>query len=160
MATDMFIKLDDIKGESVDDKHKGEIDILSWNWGVAQGASSHVGGGSGTGKANVQDLTFTKAVCKATPLLAHLCLSGKHITKAMLTCRKAGGTPLEHMKFTFNQAIVTSVNHAADKNSDAIMETVTLSFASMNLEYVPQKSDGSGDASIVKGWDIAGNKSL
>lgn len=160
MATDMFIKLDDIKGESVDDKHKGEIDILSWSWGVAQGASSHVGGGSGTGKANVHDLTFTKAVDKATPLLVHLCLSGKHINKALLTCRKAGGSPLEHIKLTMNQALVTSVNHGGDKNSDGIMETVTLSFATVNMEYVPQKTDGSGDASIAKGWDIAGNKAL
>jgi type VI secretion system secreted protein Hcp len=160
MATDMFIKLDDIKGESVDDKHKGEIDILSWSWGATQTGSAHVGGGSGTGKANVHDLTFTKVVDKATPLLVHLCLSGKHINKAMLTCRKAGGTPLEHIKFTMNQALVSSVNHGGDKNGDAITETVTLSFASMSMEYVPQKSDGSGDASIVKGWDIAGNKSL
>jgi type VI secretion system secreted protein Hcp len=37
---------------------------------------------------------------------------------------------------------------------------VALSFASMSMEYVPQKADGTGDASIVKGWDIAGNKSL
>ena len=160
MATDMFMKLDDIKGESVDDKHKGEIDVLSFKWGAKQPASSHVGGGSGTGKADVHDMTFIKAVDKATPLLVHMCLSGKHINKALLTCRKAGGSPLEHLKFTMNQVIVSGVNHGGESTGDAVSETVTLSFASMTMEYVPQKPDGSGDASIVKGWDIAGNKSL
>jgi type VI secretion system secreted protein Hcp len=158
MASDIFIKLDDIKGESVDDKHKGEIDVLSWSWGVSQTGASQGGGGSGAGKANVHDLTFTKVLDKASPLLFQMCCSGKPITKALLVCRKAGGTPLEYVKITMNQAIVTSVTPGGDKGSDFISETVTINFASMNYEYVPQKADGSGDASVVKGWDIAGNK--
>jgi type VI secretion system secreted protein Hcp len=160
MASDMFIKLDDIKGESVDDKHKGEIDVLSWNWGVAQTGSSQSGGGSGSGKATVRDLTFIKAVDKASPLLFQMCCAGKPIKTALLTCRKAGGTPLEYIKITMNQAIVSSVTHGGEKGDDALEETVTLNFASVNYEYVPQKADGSGDASVVKGWDVAGNKLL
>jgi type VI secretion system secreted protein Hcp len=35
MAVDMFIKIDDIKGESKDAKHKDEIDVLGWNWSIA-----------------------------------------------------------------------------------------------------------------------------
>lgn len=159
MASDMFIKLDDIKGESVDDKHKGEIDVLSWSWGVSQSGNTQ-GGGIGVGKANVSDLTFTKQLCKASPLLFQMCCAGKHINKALLTCRKAGGTPVEYVKITLNQAFVTSVTPSGDKNSDFITETVTLTFASMNYEYVPQKPDGSGDASVVKGWDVGGNKLL
>jgi type VI secretion system secreted protein Hcp len=160
MASDMFIKLDDIKGESVDDKHKGEIDVLSWAWGVSQTGSSHGGGGSGAGKAAVQDLSFTKAVDKSSPLLFQMCCAGKPITKALLVCRKAGGTPVEYVKVTMNQAIVSSVTTGGDKGSDLLTETVTLNFASMNYEYVPQKADGTGDASVAKGWDVAGNKAV
>lgn len=29
-AVDIFLKIDDVKGESRDDKHKDEIDVLSW----------------------------------------------------------------------------------------------------------------------------------
>ena len=36
MALDYFLKLDGIPGESVDAKHKGEIDVLSWSWGESQ----------------------------------------------------------------------------------------------------------------------------
>jgi type VI secretion system secreted protein Hcp len=160
MASDMFIKLDDIKGESVDDKHKGEIDVHSWSWGVSQTGNSQIGGGSGVGKANVHDLTFTKMIDKSSPLLFQMCCSGKPIAKAAFVCRKAGGTPLEYIKITMNQAIVSSVTPGGDKTTDFLSETVTLNFASMTFEYVPQKADGSGDASVVKGWDIAGNKLL
>ena len=34
MASDIFAKIGDIKGESLDDKHKDEIEVLSWSWGV------------------------------------------------------------------------------------------------------------------------------
>ena len=34
MASDIFAKLGDIKGESLDNKHKDEIEVLSWSWGV------------------------------------------------------------------------------------------------------------------------------
>ena len=36
MASDIFAKIGDIKGESLDAKHKDEIEVLSWSWGVQQ----------------------------------------------------------------------------------------------------------------------------
>ena len=50
MAVDFFLKLDGIKGESADAKHKDEIDIESFSWGMTQPASSHLAGGAGAGK--------------------------------------------------------------------------------------------------------------
>ncbi|MEP6506288.1 MAG: type VI secretion system tube protein Hcp, partial [Betaproteobacteria bacterium] len=67
MAMDMFIKIGDLKGESVDKKHAGEIDVLAWSWGISNSGSAHVGGGAGAGKANVQDLSFTKYIDKSSP---------------------------------------------------------------------------------------------
>ena len=67
MAVDMFIKIDGIKGESADDKHKEEIDVLSWSWGMSQSGSAHMGGGAGAGKVNVNDLSFTKYIDVASP---------------------------------------------------------------------------------------------
>ncbi|MPZ51099.1 MAG: hypothetical protein GEU75_17675 [Dehalococcoidia bacterium] len=45
---DYFLKVDGIEGESVDDKHPNEIDVLSWNWGVNRPED---GGLLGTGRA-------------------------------------------------------------------------------------------------------------
>jgi type VI secretion system secreted protein Hcp len=160
MAVDMFIKIDDIKGEANDAKHKGTIDVLSWSWGVTQSGTTHMGGGGGSGKANVNDLTLTKYIDRASPVLLKICCSGKHIKTAVLTVRKAGDKPLEYLKITMEDAIVSSVSTGGSGGSDRLTENVTLNFARVKMEYVPQKPDGSGDAAVPMGWDIACNKEL
>ena len=90
MAVDMFLKLSAIKGESKDVKHKDEIDVLSWSWGMSQSGTAHMGGGAGAGKVAVQDLNFTHYIDKSSPTLMLHCCNGKHIKSAMLT-RPQGG---------------------------------------------------------------------
>ena len=68
MAVDMFLKIDDVKGESHGrEAHKDEIDVLAWSWGMTQSGIDARGTGGGAGKVNVQDLTFTKYVDTSTP---------------------------------------------------------------------------------------------
>ena len=160
MASDMFIKIDDIKGESADSKHAGEIDVLSWSWGLTQTGTAQLGTGGGAGKVHVNDLTFTKYVDKASPILLKQCCSGKRMSAAALVVRKAGGTPLEYLKINMEDLIVAAVSHGGSGGDDKLTENVTLNFARVKVEYVPQKKDGSGDASIPMGWDIAANKEL
>ena len=50
MAFDCFLKLEGIEGESLDQNHKGEIELLSINWGATQSGTSGYGGGSGGGR--------------------------------------------------------------------------------------------------------------
>lgn len=69
MAVDMFIKIEGIDGESQDEAHAGEIDVLSWQWGAVNKGSAALGGGLGSGKVEVQDLHFTHFIDKASPLL-------------------------------------------------------------------------------------------
>ena len=47
MAVDMFIKIGDIDGESVDAKHAKEIDVLAWSWGMSPSGTTHTAGGGG-----------------------------------------------------------------------------------------------------------------
>ena len=51
MAFDSFLKLDGIKGESVDSKHKDELEILSFSFGANNTGGGRAGGGGGEGKA-------------------------------------------------------------------------------------------------------------
>ena len=57
MATNIFAKIGDIKGESVDSKHKDEIEVLSFSWGVTNPADFKSPGG-GAGKPTFSDLNF------------------------------------------------------------------------------------------------------
>ena len=90
MSTDSHFKFDGVKGESSHKDHKGEIEVLSWSWGVQQPSGAGAGGGSGRGKANPGEMNFMHLYDKASPVLAKHCAAGKHFKDAVLTARKAG----------------------------------------------------------------------
>jgi type VI secretion system secreted protein Hcp len=158
MAVDMFIKIGDVKGESTDDKHKNEVDVLSWSWGATQSGTSGIGGGGGAGKVQLQDLTITKYIDKASPTLLKMCCDGTHIPSTILTVRKAGGSALEYLKITCDDSIVTSITTGGSGGQDRLTENVTFNFAKIKMEYTPQTAKGAGEASVTQGWDQAANK--
>ncbi len=157
MAVDMFIKMDDLKGESVDKTHKGEIQVLAWSWGMSQSGTTHVGGGGGAGKVSVQDISFTKYIDSSSPVLMQSCCSGKHFKTATLVVRKAGDKPLEYLKIKLTEILITAVSTGGSGGEDRLTENVTLNFAAFNLDYIPQKADGSGDAAVSASYNIAEN---
>ena len=159
MAMDMFIKIKDIEGESKDDKHGKEIDVLAWSWGLSNSGNAHAGGGLGAGKVNVQDLSFTKWIDKSSPTLMLHCSNGKHIPEALVTIRKAGETPLEYLKITLEDVLVSSYSTGGSGGEDRLTENVTLNFAKVKVEYNEQDAKGSVAAGspILFGWDIPGN---
>jgi type VI secretion system secreted protein Hcp len=157
MTVDVFLKLDDVKGESVDSKHKDEMDLLSWSWGMSQSGTTHSGGGGGAGKVSVHDLSVTKYIDKASPTLQLSCCNGKHFKEGLLTVRKAGEHPLEYLKITMKEILVTSVTTGGSGGEDRLTENVSLNFAEFKTEYTPQKPDGSGDAAVEAAFNIAEN---
>ena len=160
MAVDMFLKIKGIDGESADDKHKKEIDVLAWSWGLSQSGSAHVGGGAGAGKVNVQDLSFTKYIDASSHALMLACSSGDHIGEATLVVRKAGKEALEYIKLTLTDLIVSSISTGGSGGEDRLTENIALNFAKFKYEYTPQKADGTGDAPKIAGWDIPANKKV
>jgi len=160
MATDIFLKLNTVTGESLDDKHKDEIDVLGWSWGMQQSGTTHMGGGGGGGKVSVDNLKFVHYVDKATNTLAKFCCSGKHIDEGVLTVRKAGETPLEYYKLTMKEIIVANIASGGSGSEDRFTETVTLNFKEFKAEYQVQAKDGSGTAGPICSWDIAANKAV
>jgi type VI secretion system secreted protein Hcp len=161
MAVDMFLKIDDIKGESIDATHKGEINVLAWSWGMTQSGSTHMGTGGGSGKVNVQDISFTKYIDKASPMLMTTCATGKHFKSADLVVRKAGGkAPVEYLKIHIEDIIVSSISTGGSGGEDRLTENVTLNFGRYKLDYTPQKADGSPDVAVLTGFDIQKNVQL
>ena len=156
MAVDMFLKLEGVKGESLDDKHKEEIEIHSFSFGVQQVGSSASGSGSGAGKASFQDIHFTKAADVASPVLLEKCATGKHIPSALLTVRKAGGKQEDYYKIKLTDLLVSSLTNSGMGN-EAPIEQVSLNFSSIHFDYFPQKADGSLGGVSKGGWDLKKN---
>ena len=158
MATDIFAKIGNIHGESTDVKHKNEIDVLAWSWGVTQSGSMSYGGGVGSGKATFNDLNFTHHVDKATPLLLKACATGTHVPDATITVRKAGEGQLEYLIIKMTDVLITSVAMSMAEGVPSGIEDVALQFAKVDVEYKPQKADGSLDAGVHFKYDIKAYK--
>ena len=157
MASDIFAKLGDIKGESIDDKHKDEIEVLSFSWGVANAGSMGYGSGGGEGKATFHDLSFTHKIDKASPVLMQACATGVHLKDGTITVRKAGKGQQEFLVIKMNDVIITSVTHGSS-GGDGASENVSIAFAKVNVEYKPQKADGSLEAGIHFKYDLKAQK--
>ncbi len=160
MAVDMFLKLEGIKGEAADDKHKEEIDVLAWSWGASQSGTTHVGGGSGAGKANFQDVSITKYVDKSSHALLKAVAVGAHIKSALLTVRKAGEKSLEYIKMEMKDCLISSVSTGGSGGEDRLTENISINFGNFQYEYTPQKEDGSGDSVLPFAFDIAKNEPI
>ncbi len=157
MAVDMFLELDGVKGESVDDAHKGKIDVLAWSWGISNTGTFHHGSGGGAGKANFQDISITKYIDGASPDLMLYCANGKHFAKGKLIVRKAGETPLEYVGVSFEKVLVTAYTTGGSGGEERLTENVVLNFAKVKVEYVTQNEKGGKGDTKVFGWDIAAN---
>ena len=157
MAVDMFLKLNGVDGESQDKAHGKEIDILAWSWGMSNSGSAHVGGGAGSGKVNVQDLSVTKYIDSSSAPLMLSCCNGAHFATAVLTVRKAGEKPLEYVTIKLQEVLITSVETGGSGGNDRLTENVTLNFAKVKVEYLPQEAKGGKGTMIPFSWNIAGN---
>lgn len=158
MAMDMFFDISGIPGESKDAAYKKKIDVLAWSWGMSQSGTFHTGGGGGAGKANVQDISFTKYIDDASAPLMLATLNGKHIPSATLIVRKAGETPQKYLEIVLTDVMATSVSTGGSGGEDRLTENVTLNFAKVELKYFVQNEKGAVVDGTKFKFDIEGNK--
>ncbi len=157
---DYFLKMAPVEGESVDAKHKGEIEVESFSW-AETAASSGSGGGAAVGKVQAQDLVFVKKVDKSSPVLMIGCATGQRFKTAILTGRKAGGAQQDYLKITLEDVSITSYQVGGSAQTDALpFDQVSLNFTRLEISYKEQKADGSLGTEVKQKFDFAANKKL
>jgi type VI secretion system secreted protein Hcp len=163
MASDTFLQIDGIKGESTDADHKDWIEVLSFNWGVSQmasGTASSSGGGSAQ-RADFQDLSIVKELDSASPLLNKACWGGQHIDKVVLQLNRAAGEKRQkYMEYTMENVIISSVSIGGG-GGGIPTESVTFNYGKIKTVYTKQARKGGGGAGEVPaGWDLETNKQM
>ena len=154
----MFMQIEGIPGESTDKDHMGAIDVESWSWGATQSGSASSGGGGGSGKVSFHDLSFVHKYDKASPKLFLATAKGEPIGKVELTVRKSGDPPLEYIKITMSDVIISGVSPSASGDSIPT-EEVTLNFSKMEIEYTPQDPvTGDSKPPVKSSWDLKKNE--
>jgi type VI secretion system secreted protein Hcp len=153
-ASDMFLKVTGIKGESTDSKHKGEIDVLSWSWGLSTGTAKTKRGP--IPPKCIQDLALTKYVDSSTPQLIMLGVMGQSAPEATLTVRKAGGDQQEYLTFKMSDVLVSSYQTGGSAgNESALVDQIVLKFSSIVGEYRAQNAKGELMPPVV--FQVAGS---
>jgi type VI secretion system secreted protein Hcp len=151
-ALNMFLDIPGVSGESTDPVHTNQMDVLSWSWGMSNSGAV----GVGAGKVSIQDVSFTKYVDKASPLLMLHCANGAHFTTATLYVLKAGATPNDYIKIILTDVIVTSVSTGGSGGEDRLTENVTLNFAKVEFDYSVITNGKAGVPNPFT-WNIAAN---
>ena len=139
-AADYFLKIEGIKGESTSDKHKDEIDVESFSWGLTQTGTFAFGGGAGAGKANFQDFKFTMRVNRASPTLFLDCASGQHIKQAVMVGEmtsdiESASSSSQFLKYTFTDVIISSYQDGGSDNG--VIDAAALKYADVKVEAAP-----------------------
>lgn len=151
----MFLKMQGVTGEAGDSEHKGEIDVVSWSWGLQ--ASTSVAPGQAGGKATISELRIVKRVDQSSPTLMSFLRGHKLIPQALLTVRKAGKTPLEYFKIELENVRVTSLE--TESENSELVERVSLGFSKVKVSYIPQDATGArgGGANVFEADAHAGS---
>jgi type VI secretion system secreted protein Hcp len=166
MAYDAFIRIDGIKGDSTDSKHKDWIEVKGFSHELSQaagGAHSAQGGHAG-GRADHGDFQFSKRLDSASPLLHAYCCDAKPIPKIEFEMCRAQGEKICFMKYTFEDSIIAFVSPSGEPSGDDLLpdETVKVRYGKILWEYTPTDPKGGGKkgAAIKSGWDTFENKKI
>jgi type VI secretion system secreted protein Hcp len=142
MAVDMFLKIDGIDGESAAHKHKGELELLSFSWGITN-PTSQTGGGGGAGKPVVQDFMIVKEMNNSSPQLMEKCCSGEHIQSISLTLASKE-TKLDYLKIKLEDVIISSYQTGGGASGGAVpMDQVSFTFRSIDVQAADRKGQYS-----------------
>ena len=154
---DYFLQITGIAGESKEAKHKDWIDVLSWSFGETNAGTAAAGGGAGAGKVQMSDFSFMKATSKASPKLFLACAQGQRMKEAKLSAVKTGAMQQEYLSWTFSDVLISSYQ-TTGSGGDISMDSVSLAFSKVQVEYKPQNPDGSLGTPVVAGWDVKATK--
>ncbi len=161
MAIDVYLQIDGIKGESMDDKHKDWIECLSVDWGVKQprSATASTGGGHTAERCEHEEITFKKLADLASPILLQTCSAGKTIPKAKLEFMRADGQGdrIKYFEIELENVLIGKVEPSV-KEGSIIQEEVGLKFSKIKWKYTQQKIGGGSGGNTSGGWDLAANK--
>lgn len=163
MAFDAFLKIGTIPGESTDDKHKDEIEVLSFNHGLDQPMSGSVssGGGRTAERVNHAPFIIVKSLDKASPKLALACCNGEHIKDMQLFLCRAGTDKQKYMEYKFSDVVVKSVRPGGSSNGQETLPLEEVSFAYGKIEWTYTETDkatGKPKGDVKTSWDLYANK--
>ena len=144
----------DVKGESTRGGYAGKIDLLSFSHGVAMQITGDVSNSERTsGRPSHQDMTVTKYLDSASPVLNQSCCEGRTFPQVdIIIGRDDRGAVTELVRYTLKNVIVSSISIGGG-GGDRPVETLTLNYNEIVWKYNPQKPEGGSEGR----WNLNAN---
>jgi type VI secretion system secreted protein Hcp len=138
-AIDMYLKLDNLAGESTNAAFPGWINVNEYQVGFDAGMLRRGpgAGGGAVGKASCSEFKITKRVDMASPALLLATMSGKHFQKADIEFLRTGDGAGVFLKYELQDVIVSSLGGSGARGDDNPTETLSLNFAKATIRYSP-----------------------
>jgi type VI secretion system secreted protein Hcp len=156
MAYSATLKLDGITGDSDMPNHHGEIDILSFSWGVS---NAYAVRGTDTTKNKVPfgEFSVMKSFDSSSSALNQKFQEATAIATAVITLhRQVRNISAPYLVYKFQQVYVTSMQIGpSGRAADSTVETVTFRFETGTVDYAPQTTPGAPGGSMNGGWDVS-----
>ena len=156
----IYMLFGDVKGQVTEDKHKGWIELNSFQFGVGRAVSSGAGGQTRESTApSISEIVVSKLNDKASPKLYEDSLAGTFDSKVTIemtqTTKKATET---YLKIELEACGVSS--YSISSGGDAPMESLSLNFT--KIQYIPSPLDdkGSPKAGDKVGYDLMALKTI
>lgn len=161
MATDAYLQIEGIKGESADASHPGWIEITSAHWGVSQpqSSSASTSGGHTAGHCDHRAMSFSKLADLASPILMQHCSMGKTIPKAKVEFMRADGDgkPVKYYQVELENVMISHIDQVM-RDGGLLHDEIGLCFSKVKWTYTQQKIGGGASGSTAGGWDLAAKK--
>ena len=128
-----------IKGEARGRGHDDDIVVHGWRWGLS--VSTAVGSARATSQRSYTALTVDKQIDSATTALMSALATNDEVKELTLAMRRAGGEQEDYFTIKLKAGRISSLQHEADAEGRTV-ETVTVAFTQVELEYRPQGTSG------------------
>jgi type VI secretion system secreted protein Hcp len=173
-AFDIFLKLDNIEGESKAKGHEKEIVVLSYEQGIDTPTVISGGSGIAVGRADFSGVRFRKPLDKASIPLLIAAAAGSTFNSARFSFRRAGATA-DFYKVTLSKVVVTHMFQRAGTgaqyplsftslesgaNDKGFLDEVTFLYRTILWEYAIMGPKGSVSGTVKGGWDLVLNKKI
>jgi len=149
--TNIYLKLDGIDGESIDETHPGWIELDSFKWAVHNDASFAIGQGGQATQGHIDKISVDKVCDKASITLFKNCTTGKHIASGIISCLKLDGdSRVEYLKIDLTDIIVAKVDWSGAGADALIKESVELDFAEFQKVFTLQEDKGGPSGGVIE----------
>jgi type VI secretion system Hcp family effector len=151
---DLFLLVDGIPGESVQEQHEDWIDVENYkiNFNLTTG-----GGGGGAGRSRLTQFDVAAFVSKASPELLLALLSGRHIRDMELDItRNIDGQQKSYANWLFSDVTVMNFNQTNGGNpSERSLDIYSFDFRELEYTYTEFAADGSESGQTTITWNFA-----